>query len=171
LVTGDFQMPKSADVTAEKTNATSKVFETHGSEETIEVGRQIAKLLAPPKFLILRGDLGAGKTTLVKGIAEGLDAAEAEEVTSPTFTLIHEYEGDFTSNGETSVVKLYHLDLYRLEGERQLETLGLDELARPDSIVLVEWGEKFPSVVKRSDGEIVVRSSGGDARNITVHLR
>jgi tRNA threonylcarbamoyladenosine biosynthesis protein TsaE len=92
-------------------------------------------------------------------------------VTSPTFTLIHEYEGEFTSaDGKTTPVKLYHLDLYRIDGERQLENLGLDELARPDSIVLVEWGEKFPSVVKRSDGEIVVESAGGDARKITLTL-
>jgi tRNA threonylcarbamoyladenosine biosynthesis protein TsaE len=148
----------------------SHEFNTHGSDETISVGREIAKLLTPPKFLILRGDLGAGKTTIVKGIAEGLHAAEADEVTSPTFTLIHEYEGDFTSDGKTTPVKLYHLDLYRIDGERQLESLGLDELARPDSIVLVEWGEKFASVAKRSDGEIVVESAGGDARKIMVTL-
>lgn len=163
-------MPKIEDVTAESTSGKRQVFETHGGDETIGVGREIAKLLAPPKFLILRGDLGAGKTTLVKGIAEGLNAAEAEEVTSPTFTLIHEYEGEFAANGKTSPVKLYHLDLYRIEGERQLESLGIDELAGPDSIVLVEWGEKFPSVVKRSDGEIVVTSAGGDARKISVKL-
>jgi len=165
-------MPKIADVTAEKTieNEEIRVFETAGSEETIEAGRAIAKLLAPPKFLILRGDLGAGKTTLVKGIAEGLDAAEAEEVTSPTFTLIHEYEGGFSADGKTAPVKLYHLDLYRVDGERQLDALGLDELAGPDSIVLVEWGEKFPTVVKRANGEIVVTSTGGDARKITLKL-
>jgi tRNA threonylcarbamoyladenosine biosynthesis protein TsaE len=145
-------------------------FETHGSDETIGVGREIASLLTPPRFLILRGDLGAGKTTLVKGIAEGLNAAEAEEVTSPTFTLVHEYEGEQQSHGKPTPIQLYHLDLYRIENERQLDSLGLDELATPDSIVLVEWGEKFPSVVKRSDGEIVVKSAGGDARTITLTL-
>ena len=163
-------MPGIEDVT-EETASKGHVFETRGGEETIAVGRKIAKLLAPPKFLILRGDLGAGKTTLVKGIAEGLHAAEAEEVTSPTFTLIHEFEGEFREHGKNTPVMLYHLDLYRIEGERQLESLGIEELARPDSIVLVEWGEKFPGVVKRSDGEIVVESTGGDARRITVRLR
>jgi len=163
-------MPKTAEVNADKTTEQIRVFETAGGEETIAAGRQIAKLLAPPKFLILRGDLGAGKTTLVKGIAEGLDAAEAEEVTSPTFTLIHEYEGGFSADGQTAPVKLYHLDLYRVEGERQLDALGLEELTGPDSIVLVEWGEKFASVVKRADGEIVVKSAGGDARKITLKL-
>ena len=163
-------MPKTEDVIVEKTARKVRVFETNGGEETIDAGRKIAELLAPPKFLILRGDLGAGKTTLVKGIAEGLDAAAAEEVTSPTFTLIHEYEGDFRSQGKTVPVKLYHLDLYRVESERQLEALGVVVLAGPDSIVLVEWGDKFPSVVKRANGEIVVKSEGGDARKITLTL-
>lgn len=142
-------------------------FESSSAAETIRAGHEIARLLKPPKFLILRGDLGAGKTTLVKGIAEALDAADPDEVTSPTFTLIHEYEGTLAGKA----IKLYHLDLYRIETERQLDTLGLDELAAPDSIVLVEWGEKFPSVVKRSQGEIVVLSSGGDTRKITLTLR
>ena len=85
----------------------------------------------PPKFLILRGDLGAGKTTLVKGIAEALDAADPDEVTSPTFTLIHEYEGTRTVNGHKEPVMLYHLDLYRIQNERQLDSLGLDDLIGP----------------------------------------
>jgi tRNA threonylcarbamoyladenosine biosynthesis protein TsaE len=146
-------------------------FESASAAETIRVGHEIAKLLHAPKFLILRGDLGAGKTTLVKGIAEALDAADPDEVTSPTFTLIHEYEGSQGTDGRKKPVKLYHLDLYRIEGERQLDTLGMDELAAPDSIVLVEWGEKFPSVVKRSQGEIVMTSAGGDARKITLTLK
>jgi tRNA threonylcarbamoyladenosine biosynthesis protein TsaE len=155
------------------TTETAKVHEYQSSSaaETVRVGHQIAKLLHAPKFLILRGDLGAGKTTLVKGIAEALDAAAPDEVTSPTFTLIHEYEGTQGSDGHKTPVKLYHLDLYRIEGERQLDTLGIDELAAPDSIVLVEWGEKFPSVVKRSQGEIVMLSAGGDTRKITLTLK
>ena len=142
-------------------------FETASADETIDAGRAIAKLLAPPKFLILSGELGAGKTTLVKGVAEALDAADADEVTSPTFTLIHEYEG----TRDNKPVRLYHLDLYRIENERQLETLGLDDLSGPDSIVLVEWGEKFLSVVNRSNGEIVMTSTGGDSRKITLTLK
>src|SRR6202161_4622657 len=97
--------------------AESKMYEftTQSSADTVAVGRKLAGLLKPPQFLLLRGDLGTGKTTLVKGIAQALDAAEPDEVTSPTFTLIHEYEG--TLNGKP--VKLYHIDVYRLEGERQ----------------------------------------------------
>ena len=146
---------------------TTHEFTTRSGAETIEVGRKLAALLTPPQLLILRGDLGTGKTTLVKGLAEALDAAEADEVTSPTFTLLHEYEG--ARQGKP--VKLFHLDVYRLEGERQLETLGLDELLTPDALVLVEWGEKFKSIQKKSTGEIVIASTGGDARRITVTLK
>jgi|SRR5664279_538095 len=142
-------------------------FESSSSSETIQVGRELAKLLEPPKFIILKGNLGTGKTTLVKGIAQALDAADPDEVTSPTFTLIHEYEG----TREGKAVLLYHLDLYRIEGERQLETLGLDDITSPESIVLVEWGEKFKSVLKRANGEIRIEAAGGDTRRITVTLQ
>lgn len=145
----------------------SHEFKTASAEETIACGREMATLLVPPKVLILRGDLGAGKTTLVKGIAEALDAAEADEVTSPTFTLIHEYEGIL----DRRPVRLYHLDLYRVESERDLAALGLEDLAAPDSLVLVEWGEKFASVVRRSDGEILLESDGEDLRKITLRLK
>jgi len=141
-------------------------FETKSSAGTIAIGRKLADLLTPPKLLILRGDLGAGKTTLVKGIAAALGAADPDEVTSPTFTLIHEYSGSLKGRP----VKLLHLDLYRLEAERQLESLGLEEMRTPDAIILVEWGEKFKSIRKHADGEIVVTSAGGDARKIVVTL-
>ena len=142
-------------------------FTTHSGEDTIDVGRRLADILKPPQLLLLQGDLGSGKTTLVKGIAQALDAADPDEVTSPTFTLIHEYEG--TQHGKT--VKLFHLDVYRLEGERQLETLGLDDLLTPDALVFVEWGEKFKSLKKRATGEILITSEGGDASKIVVNLR
>ncbi len=142
-------------------------FTTHSGADTIDVGRKLARLLKPPQLLLLRGDLGTGKTTLVKGIAQALDAAEPDEVTSPTFTLLHEYDG--AQDGKP--IKLYHLDVYRLEGERQLETLGLDELLTPNALVFVEWGDKFKSIRKRATGEIAITSTGGDARKITVTLK
>jgi tRNA threonylcarbamoyladenosine biosynthesis protein TsaE len=142
-------------------------FTTQSGADTIAVGRKLAGLLKPPQFLLLRGELGTGKTTLVKGIAQALDAAEPDEVTSPTFTLIHEFDG--SRNGKPA--KLYHLDVYRLESERQLETLGLDDLLTPDALVVVEWGEKFKSIKKRATGEIAIESAGGDARKITVTLK
>jgi tRNA threonylcarbamoyladenosine biosynthesis protein TsaE len=142
-------------------------FTTQSGADTVAVGRKLAGLLKPPQFLLLRGELGTGKTTLVKGIAQALDAAEPDEVTSPTFTLIHEFDG----SREGKPVKLYHLDVYRLESERQLETLGLDDLLTPDALVVVEWGEKFKSIKKRATGEIVIAPEGGDARKITVTLK
>ena len=142
-------------------------FTTQSGAETIAVGQKLVELLKPPQLLMLRGELGTGKTTLVKGIAQALGAAEPDEVTSPTFTLIHECDG----SRQGSAVKLYHLDVYRLEGERQLETLGLDDLLTPDALVLVEWGEKFRSIRKRATGEIAIATDGGDTRKITVILR
>ena len=142
-------------------------FNTQSGADTVEVGRKLASLLVAPQLLILRGDLGTGKTTLVKGIAQALYAADPDEVTSPTFSLLHEYDGALDGKS----VKLFHLDVYRLEGERQLETLGLDELLTPDALVLVEWGEKFKSIQKKATGEILIVSTGGDARKITVTLK
>jgi tRNA threonylcarbamoyladenosine biosynthesis protein TsaE len=152
-------------VSEPSSNVVDLHFETHSAEETIAAGRAIAALLIPGLSLILRGDLGAGKTTLVKGIAEELGAAEAEEVTSPTFTLVHQYEG--TLHGKP--VELYHLDLYRLEEERELLALGLDEMIAEGNIVLIEWGEKFPGLVARAHGYISLSHQGGDERSI--HLR
>jgi tRNA threonylcarbamoyladenosine biosynthesis protein TsaE len=134
---------------------------THSPEETIAFGRTLAELLTPPKLVLLRGDLGAGKTTLVKGIAAAFDAAEEEDVTSPTFTLIHEYRGPR--------VKLYHIDLYRIDTQRELETLGLDDLrSERDSILLIEWGEKFPRFVRERDVEISLEREGENRRMIRV---
>jgi tRNA threonylcarbamoyladenosine biosynthesis protein TsaE len=129
------------------------------------MGERVVEMLSPvPKVIVLRGQLGAGKTTLVKGIAAALGAAEVDEVTSPTFTLVHEYVGP--------KVRLYHLDLYRLETERELLTLGLEEMAEAqDALVLVEWGEKFPSVLARADGEIAIEHAGGDERMFYVSVK
>jgi len=133
---------------------------THSAEETIAFGRTLAELLAPPKLVLLRGDLGAGKTTLVKGIAAAFEAAAEEDVTSPTFTLVHEYRGPRAN--------LYHIDLYRVDTPRQLETLGLDDLRSDDSILLIEWGEKFPRLVRDRDVEIVLERVGESDRRIRV---
>ena len=140
-------------------------FKTRSEAGTRAMGERVAEMLLPaPKLIVLRGDLGAGKTTLVKGIAAALGAAEAPDVTSPTFTLVHEYAG--------KRVRLYHLDLYRLETERELLTLGVEEMVeQPDALVVVEWGEKFPSVVERADGEILIEHAGGDERMFYVRVK
>lgn len=133
---------------------------THSAEETIAFGRKLAAELSPPLIVLLRGDLGAGKTTLVKGIAEGYQAASADDVTSPTFTLVHEYRGPH--------VTLYHIDLYRIETLSQLETLGLDDLIAADSILLIEWGDKFPHLYRDRDLEIILERAGETGRSIQV---
>ena len=131
---------------------------SHSPEETIVFGRSLAAELSPPLIVLLRGDLGAGKTTLVKGIAEGFGAARAEDVTSPTFTLVHEYRGPQTT--------LYHIDLYRIDTQRDLETLGLDDLLAPNSILLIEWGEKFPGLQRDQNLEITLERVGETRRRI-----
>jgi len=138
----------------------TREFTTHSSEETIALGRELSALLAPPKLVILRGELGAGKTTLVKGIAEGFHAASQEDVTSPTFTLVHEYCGP--------QVNVYHIDLYRVDTPQQLETLGLDDLIAENSVLLIEWGEKFPRFVRERDVEIALERTGESERRIRV---
>jgi len=137
-----------------------KTFQTHSAEETTELGRRLASELKPGTVVLLRGDLGAGKTTMVKGIAEGFNAARAEEVTSPTFTLIHEYRGP--------EVTLYHIDLFRIDTQRELDTLALDDLITANSILLIEWGEKFARFAKERDVEIAIEHKGGDERSIAV---
>ena len=131
---------------------------THSAEETMAFGRTLTELLAPPKLVLLRGELGAGKTTLVKGIAAALEAAAEEDVTSPTFTLVHEYRGPR--------VVIYHIDLYRVDTARELETLGLDDLRSDNSILLIEWGEKFPRFQNERDLEIGLERMNQSERRI-----
>ena len=133
---------------------------TQSADETIAFGRSLAELLAPPKLVLLRGDLGAGKTTLVKGIAVAFEAAPEEGVTSPTFTLVHEYRGPRAT--------LFHIDLYRVDTLRELETLALDDLRSEDSVLLIEWGEKFPRLLRERDVEILLEREGESGRRIKV---
>lgn len=116
-------------------------FTTHSAEETIARGREIAARLKPPALILLSGELGAGKTTLTKGIASGLGAASEEEVTSPTFTLVHKYLA--RPDHKSSRVPVYHVDLYRVGDFRDLETLGLEDVLSENAIVIVEWPEKL----------------------------
>ncbi|HMF65496.1 MAG TPA: tRNA (adenosine(37)-N6)-threonylcarbamoyltransferase complex ATPase subunit type 1 TsaE [Edaphobacter sp.] len=141
-----------------------KRFRTRSVAGTLALGERLAEMLRPPMLVVLRGEVGAGKTTLVKGIAAALGAASEEDVTSPTFTLVHEYTGP--------KVRVYHLDLYRLETEKELATLGIEEMVdQPDALVLVEWGERFESIVTRADGEIAMEHGEGDERGMVVRWR
>lgn len=141
----------------------TREFITHSAEETIALGESLAELLLPPKLVLLRGDLGAGKTTLVKGIAQAFQAASQEDVTSPTFTLVHEYHGP--------AVNVYHVDLYRVDTPRQLETLGLDDLLGANSVLLIEWGDKFARFERERDVEIALDRTGDSDRRIRVTSR
>ncbi|AEU38151.1 tRNA (adenosine(37)-N6)-threonylcarbamoyltransferase complex ATPase subunit type 1 TsaE [Granulicella mallensis] len=140
-----------------------KRLRTRSVGGTLALGEIMTELLRAPKLVVLRGELGAGKTTLVKGMAAALGAADAEEVVSPTFTLVHEYRG--------RKVRLFHLDLYRLETEAEVEGLGLWEMAdEPDALVLVEWGDKFPGVMERADAEIAI-TQGEVENERLLHVR
>ncbi len=138
---------------------TTREFQTRSAEETIALGRSLAPEMKGLHLVLLQGDLGTGKTTLVKGIAEGLKAAESHDVTSPTYTLIHEYHGPD--------IDLYHIDLYRVEKRRELDTLGVEELlTEENSLLLVEWGEKFAQIVSAADGTIAITRVNDQERKI-----
>jgi tRNA threonylcarbamoyladenosine biosynthesis protein TsaE len=135
------------------------VFRTASEEETIALGERLAQTLPPGATVLLIGNLGAGKTALAKGMVKGIGAARAEEVASPTFTLIHEFG---------SPPAVYHVDLYRLDSARDAATLGLDELFDNSALVLIEWGERFPELMPPDRIEIRLRALEGDEREITV---
>jgi tRNA threonylcarbamoyladenosine biosynthesis protein TsaE len=146
-----------------------KRFRTRSVAGTLALGEKLAEIFKTDgstegRLVILRGEVGAGKTTLVKGIAAALGAAVEEDVTSPTFTLVHEYKNER--------VHLFHLDLYRLETEEQIAVLGLEEMiAEPNALVLVEWGERFESVIGLASGEIAMEQGEGDERAMLVRWR
>jgi tRNA threonylcarbamoyladenosine biosynthesis protein TsaE len=134
-------------------------FETRSEEETRALGRDLAGKLPQQGVVLLIGELGAGKTTLAKGIAEGRGAARAEDVSSPTFTLIHEY-GD--------PVSVYHIDLYRLDTLEEARRLGLEDIYDAPALVLIEWGERFPELLPPQRVEIRIHDPGEDTRAIEV---
>ena len=133
-------------------------YRTASEAETIALGERLARELPPRGVVLLIGNLGAGKTTLAKGIVNGLGAAAPDEVSSPTFTLIREY-------GEGRV---YHVDLYRLDEAREVATLGLEEIFERDGLVLIEWGERFPRLLPANRTEIRIRPVGDEEREIEV---
>ncbi|MGH9629868.1 MAG: tRNA (adenosine(37)-N6)-threonylcarbamoyltransferase complex ATPase subunit type 1 TsaE [Bryobacteraceae bacterium] len=132
------------------------LYRTASEEETVFLGERLARELSRPATVLLIGNLGAGKTTLAKGIVSGLGAAPPDEVSSPTFTLIHEYGKD-----------VYHIDLYRLDTAREVASLGLDELFERDSVLLIEWGERFLELMPPDRWEIRI-SQVGEEREIEV---
>ena len=134
-------------------------FVSHSPEETIEIGRELARRLAPPRLVLLSGDLGSGKTTLSKGIISGLGAAREEDVTSPTFTLVHVFDNH---------AKVYHVDLYRVEQFRDLETLGIEDVLSEPAVVIIEWAERFSTHSDWPRVSVRLEHLEGDARRITI---
>ena len=135
----------------------SRIFHTQSEDETIAAGEKLAAELPPKTVVLLIGNLGAGKTTLAKGIVKGLGAAQPDEVSSPTFTLVHEYSPS-----------VYHIDLYRLDREDQVATLGLDEIFDRTAVVLIEWGERFLRLMPEERIEIRLRATEENSREIDV---
>ena len=127
---------------------------------TANLMADLALLIGPGDVITLSGDLGAGKTAAARALIRYLAGDDSIEVPSPTFTLVHEYRGPRAN--------LYHIDLYRIDTPRQLETLGLDDLRSDNSILLIEWGEKFPRLVRERDVEIALEREGEHNRRITV---
>lgn len=134
---------------------------TQSAEETTTWGREFAKRLKAPMLVLLTGDLGTGKTTLTKGIVAGLGVAAEDEVTSPTFTLVHQY------GKATGVAKVYHADLYRIESFHDFETLGLEDVFARPAVVILEWSERFPLKAPWPMVRVRLEHLGGDARRIT----
>ena len=137
----------------------SEVIITRSAEETKRWGREFAAGLKPPILVLLSGELGSGKTSLTKGIVSGLGAASEEDVTSPTFTLVHVY-----GRGP----KVYHVDLYRVESLPDFESLGLEDIFASPAVVIVEWPERFPLGTAWPQVRIRLEHQGGDVRRITV---
>lgn len=133
---------------------------TRSAEETVAWGREFAKRLKAPVLVLLSGDLGSGKTTVTKGIVAALGAAKEEDVTSPTFTLLHEY-------GPTGA-QVYHGDLYRIESFEDFETLGMEDVFAKPAVVILEWSEKFPLKTEWPQIRVRLEHAGGDTRQISV---
>ncbi len=168
---------------------------THSPEDTVAAGRTLAQRLVAPSLVLLEGELGSGKTTLVKGLVVGLGVAREEEVTSPSFTLVHEYSSPAREAGQGGAAKaaaelagghpgveggaakgpwrvgerkVYHVDLYRIDDPRELETLGLEDLLAQEAIVIVEWGEKLGERAPAAHVSIRMEYLGNEERRITV---
>jgi len=132
---------------------------SHSAEETIELGRELARRLTPPVLVLLSGELGSGKTTLSKGIISGLGAAREEDVTSPTFTLVHVFHNHS---------KVYHVDLYRVEEARDIESLALEDALAEPAVVLIEWPERFSLHTDWPKIRVQLEHLEGDMRRITI---
>lgn len=130
---------------------------SHSVEETLLLGERLGRLLEPGSFIALTGELGSGKTQFVRGVATGLGIDSSVPITSPTFTLLNEYQGR---------IRLYHFDLYRLGGVDDTADLGFDEYFHGDGACLVEWAERLGSELPEERLDILFEYSGETERQI-----
>ena len=144
-------------MTETSTGGLRAALTTHSEEETAAAGRELAGTLSAGSVVLLFGDLGAGKTAFVRGLAEGLGVGR-DEVSSPTFTLVQEYRGGRLS--------LFHVDLYRLDDWREIEDLGLDEIAA-DGVLAIEWANKLPRP-HAAAVHVRIRQATAEARSISI---
>ncbi|MEW5977765.1 MAG: tRNA (adenosine(37)-N6)-threonylcarbamoyltransferase complex ATPase subunit type 1 TsaE [Acidobacteriota bacterium] len=138
------------------------VIISRSPQETFELAHRIGRDLTAPHVFLLQGDLGAGKTVFAKGLICGLGLTDPNDVTSPTFTLINQYEVRF---------RVYHVDLYRLEGMREIQTLELEEVFGEEAVTVIEWAQKLPPSLVSEATEVRIEDLGGDSRRIRLHLR
>jgi tRNA threonylcarbamoyladenosine biosynthesis protein TsaE len=134
------------------------MFTSHSAAETEEIGRQFAKDLHAGSVLALQGDLGAGKTHFTKGLVAGLGSTVA--VTSPTFTILHEYSG--------GVLPIYHFDFFRLENEQAAARLALDDYFFGEGVSVVEWADRFPGLIPEEACWITFEMKSENERTIRV---
>lgn len=137
-----------------------KTWKTSSAKETIEIGRSIGRTLEPGTVIAFLGNLGSGKTTMIKGIGLGLGVQSEREIKSPSFVILHIYKGR---------IPLYHFDLYRMENSSDLDSLGMDEfLCDPKAVTVIEWAQRLPDLSKRADIKIEIKRTGQDFRVITL---
>ena len=133
---------------------------SNSPEETQKIGLEIGRSLSIPGVVLLRGDLGTGKTTLTRGIAQGLGLEDSTLVNSPSFTLVNIYHG---------VCPIYHVDLYRLQGEKDLYSIGIDDFIGQEGVTVVEWSERL-SIDPDQAVEIQIEDAGDDMRMLHIQM-
>jgi tRNA threonylcarbamoyladenosine biosynthesis protein TsaE len=135
------------------------IWQTHSPDETQALGERLGRVLSAGDVVSLVGELGAGKTCFVQGLARGLGVAQGRRVASPTFTIVNEHPGRLT---------LYHVDLYRLEDERELEEIGLSDYLEGGGVCVVEWFDRFPHLRPPDRIDLTLEITGEESRNLSV---
>jgi tRNA threonylcarbamoyladenosine biosynthesis protein TsaE len=136
-------------------------FNSNSPEETIELGRNLGLQLKGGEVVAICGQLGSGKTHLIKGIAAGAGAKDSKHVNSPTFVIVNEYTGR---------LDIYHIDAYRLDSVSEFEMLGFDDFCYPQSVVLIEWADKVESVLQTMDYIRIELEHAGETKR-TIHVK